>query len=70
MIFTYEDKEKLKEDIILLTPNDWWNIYRDIIKKNNEPHTINNSGLFFDLINVSNESLTMIKQYIDNIKQN
>lgn len=70
MIFTYEDKQKIKEEIIKLTPDDWWNIYRDILERNNEPYTTNDSGLFIDLINISNKSLNMIKKYIDNIKTN
>ena len=65
MIFTFEDKEKIKEEIMKLALNDWWYIYNDILKKNDEIVTINNSGLFFDLINISNKSLTMIKEYID-----
>ena len=68
MIFTYEDKLKLKEEIINLTKYDWINIYNDILKKNGESYTTNSSGLFFDLINISNESLNMIKDYIDNQK--
>lgn len=70
MVFTYEDKLKLKEEIIKLTKYDWINIYNDILKKNNESYTTNSSGLFFDLINISNESLDMIKKYIDNQKSN
>ena len=67
MIFTYENKLKLKEDILNLTKNDWWNIYNNILEKNDEPITVNNTVLLFDLINISNKSLTLIKNYIDNI---
>ena len=70
MVFTYEDKMKLKEDIIKLSKYDWINIYNDILKKNDESYTINNAGLFFDLINISNQSLDMIKNYINNQKTN
>ena len=67
MIFTYENKLKLKEDILKLSKNDWWNIYNNILEKNNELITVNNTVLLFDLINISNKSLTLIKNYIDNI---
>ena len=67
MIFTYENKLKLKEDIKKLSKNDWWNIYNNILEKNNELITVNNTVLLFDLINISNKSLTLIKNYIDNI---
>lgn len=67
MIFTYQDKMDLKDKIIKLTKHDWFQIYV-ILKNNKESFTTNNSGLFFDLINVSNESLDLIRNYIDNLK--
>jgi hypothetical protein len=70
IFFTYEDKLKLKEEILKLNKNDWWNIYNNILEKNKEPITINKSGLLFDLINISNKSLNLIKDYIDNINKN
>jgi len=67
MIFNYQDKQKLKEEIIKLSSHDWFQIYI-ILKNNKDSFTTNNSGLFFDLINVSNDSLVLIKNYIDNLK--
>ena len=67
MIFNYQDKIDLKEKIIKLTKHDWFQIYI-ILKNNKESFTTNNSGLFFDLINVSNDSLYLIQNYIDNLK--
>ena len=68
MVFTYQDKLALKEEIITLTKHDWFQIYI-ILKNNNEKITTNKSGLFFDLINISNESLDLIKAYMDNQKK-
>ena len=68
MVFTYQDKTDLKEQIITLNKHDWFQIYV-ILKNNKESFTTNNSGLFFDLINVSNESLDLIKEYIDNLSK-
>ena len=67
MIFNYQDKLKLKEEIIKLSSHDWFQIYI-ILKNNKESFTTNNSGLFFDLINVSNNSLVLVKNYVDNLK--
>ena len=68
MIFNYQDKLKLKEDLIKLSKYDWFQIYI-ILKNNNEQFTTNNSGLFFDMINISNDSLVLIKNYMDNLKK-
>ncbi len=67
MIFNYQDKLKLKEEIIKLNSHDWFQIYI-ILKNNKNSFTTNNSGLFFDLINISNDSLVLIKNYINNLK--
>ena len=68
MVFTYQDKLALKEEIVTLTKHDWFQIYV-ILKNNKEAFTTNNSGLFFDLINISNDSLNLIKAYMDNQKK-
>jgi hypothetical protein len=65
MLFTYQDKLVLKENIEKLTENEWIQIYY-ILKNNNESITINTNGVFFDLINISNKSLTKIKEMINN----
>ena len=68
MIFTYGDKLKLKEQIDILSKYDWIQIYY-ILKNKEETFTINKNGLLFDLINISNDSLNLIKNYIDNIQK-
>ena len=65
MIFNYQDKVKIKDDLLKLTKFDWFQIYLILIN-NKEQITTTNSGLFFDLINISNDSLELIKNYIDN----
>ena len=62
--YTYSDKMKLKEEIEGLSKDDWYQIYL-ILKKKNEKLTVNNNGVLFDLINVSNNTLTQIKEYLD-----
>lgn len=66
MLFTYNDKLKLKDDIKNLSKYDWIQIY-NILKSNKEIFTINNNGLLFDLINISNDSLNKIKIHIENL---
>ena len=68
MIFDYQEKIKLKNSIIDLSEDEWIHIFY-IIKNNKEQYTVNKNGLFFDLINISNDTLTKIKHYIDNISK-
>jgi len=63
--FTYEEKLKLKEEILKLTPNDWTSICTGILIPNNERLTIKQGGVFFCLINTSNKSVNAIKRFIE-----
>jgi hypothetical protein len=64
MFFTYNDKESLKKKIEKL--NNLQSIYiYNILKKNNEKYTINDNGLFFDLLDISNKSLEEIVYFLD-----
>jgi hypothetical protein len=67
MLFDYQEKQKIKKQIMELSEEEWVNIFY-IIKNNNEQYTINKSGLLFDLINISNETLMKIKKYIESTK--
>jgi hypothetical protein len=63
MLFTYEDKDKLKKKLEKL--NNIQSIYLyNILKKNNEKYTINDNGLFFDLLDISNKSLKEIIKFL------
>jgi len=64
MFFTYNDKESLKKKIEKL--NNLQSIYiYNILKKNNEKFTINDNGLFFDLLDISNKSLEEIVCFLE-----
>jgi hypothetical protein len=64
MFFTYQDKVSLKKKIEKL--NNLQSIYiYNILKKNNEKYTINDNGLFFDLLDISNKSLEEIVYFLD-----
>jgi hypothetical protein len=69
MVFTYQDKVDIKGNILKLSEQDWFQVYI-ILKNNKESFTINENGLLFDLINISNKSLNLIKNYIENLKNN
>jgi len=64
MIYTYNDKIKIKSQIEKLSYNDWIQIYL-ILKNEKENFTINKNGLLFDLINISNSTLDKINNYIN-----
>jgi hypothetical protein len=64
MFFTFQDKESLKKKIEKL--NNLQSIYiYNILKKNNEKYTINDNGLFFDLLDISNNSLEEIVYFLE-----
>ena len=64
MFYTYQDKMNLKEEIEGLGKEDWYQIYL-ILKNEDEKLTVNNNGVLFDLINVSNKTLEQIRDYLD-----
>ena len=68
-MFSYKDKVELKNKILKLSEEDHIQIFY-ILKNNNEQYTVNKNGLFFDIINISNNTLKRIVKYIDNKKQN
>ena len=64
MFFTYNDKESLKKKIEKL--NNLQSIYiYNILKKNTEKFTINDNGLFFDLLDISNKSLEEVVCFLE-----
>ena len=65
VFYTYQDKMNLKDEIEGLSKDDWYQIYL-ILKKAEEKLTVNNNGILFDLINVSNDTLSQIKEYLKN----
>tara|TARA_B110000285_G_C14952158_1_gene527350 strand:- start:74 stop:277 length:204 start_codon:yes stop_codon:yes gene_type:complete len=65
MLFTFQDKATLKKKIEKL--NNLQSIYiYNILKKNVEKFTINDNGLFFDLLDISNKSLEEIVNFFSN----
>jgi len=69
MLYTYEDKNKIKQDLEKL--NNFNSIYIfNILKKNNEKYTVNSNGLFFDLLEISNQSIKEIEEYLKELNKN
>ena len=63
----YEERSKLREDILKLKPTHWTSICTGILIPNNENITINKSGVHFCLMSISNESIDKIKRFIKHI---
>jgi len=69
MLYTYEDKNKIKQDLEKL--NNFNSIYIfNILKKNNEKYKVNSNGLFFDLLEISNQSIKEIEEYLKELNKN
>lgn len=69
MIYTFEDKNKIKLELEKI--NNFNSIYiYNILKKNKEKYTVNSNGLFFDLLEISNKSIEEIESYLTKIKTN
>ena len=64
MSLTYEQKLKLRQEILSLSPDDWKSICSIILIPNNENLTVNENGVYFCLNNISNKSIQSIINYI------
>ncbi len=62
---SFEARTILKERLLALTKDDWVSICTGILIPNHENITINKSGVFFCMLNLSDESVLKIKNYID-----
>ncbi len=69
-LFSYNDRLKLKKQILELTPSDWKNICQSILIPNQENITINRGGVFFCLTKICDDSILKIENYIKHRKQN
>lgn len=68
MSLTYEQKLKLRQEILSLTSDDWKSICSIILIPNNENLTVNENGVYFCLNNISNKSIQSIITYIQHRK--
>lgn len=65
-IYTFNDKNEIKLKLEKL--NSFNSIYIfNILKKNSEKYTINSNGLFFDLLEISNQSIEEIEKYLNGL---
>lgn len=65
----YNDRLNLKDIILNLSKNNMESICTHILLPNHENVTVNQSGVFFDLMTLSDTSIQQIKKHIDHIKQ-
>ena len=61
---SYEDRKVMFENIKILDKPEQEEIFR-IIRKTKENYTENSNGIFFDLNSISDESFSLIKEYIN-----
>lgn len=64
----YQANLELKKQILALTKDDWKSICTCILIPNNESITISKGGVFFCLMNISDNSILKIKEYINHKK--
>lgn len=65
----YEERKQLNELIHQLVKPEYEEIYR-ILKKNKENITENNNGIFFDFLELSDDTCQQIKKFITFCMQN
>jgi len=63
--FSYEQKLKIRNEILKLTKNDWESLCVSILLPNKESITISKTGVYFSLNNISDKSLNAILHYIN-----
>lgn len=66
--YDYNERIKLKKDILNLSHTEWKDICSCILIPNNENITINRNCTVFDLMSVSDKSIIQIKKYINHTK--
>jgi hypothetical protein len=59
----YEARKQFLEDLKILSKEEYQEIFR-IIKRNNIEYSENSNGVFFDLMNVSNEIFEKLSSFI------
>lgn len=62
---SYEERKIIFENIKILVQPEHEEIYRILRRTNEKNFTENTNGIFFDLMNISDEAFGHIKEYID-----
>lgn len=65
----YNEMKKMKKEILKLNKTDWESICKSILLPSNEKITITKRGVFFCLLNISEESINKINSYIRHKKK-
>lgn len=61
---SYEKRKQLFENLKLLVSSEYEEFYR-ILKRNNEPYTENSNGIFFDVMNLKNETFAEMEKFME-----
>jgi choline kinase len=59
----YEKRKVLFENLKMLATSEYEEIFR-ILKRNNESYTENSNGIFFDVMNIKNETYSDMEKFM------
>lgn len=60
----YDKRKQLFENLKMLATSEYEEFFR-ILKRNNEPYTENSNGIFFDVINIKNETFAEMEKFME-----
>jgi hypothetical protein len=64
MSSSYEQRKLLFDNLKILTKPEYEEVFK-IIYKNKESYTENSNGIFFDLLNIAEDTVYQLKNYIE-----
>jgi hypothetical protein len=60
----YDKRKQLFENLKMLATSEYEEFFR-ILKRNNEPYTENSNGIFFDVVNLKEETFTEMEKFME-----
>ncbi len=60
----YDKRKQLFENLKMLVTSEYEEFFR-ILKRNNEPYTENSNGIFFDVVNLKEETFTEMEKFME-----
>jgi hypothetical protein len=61
---SYEKRKQLFENLKMLVASEYEEFYR-ILKRNNEQYTENSNGIFFDVMNLKDETFAEMEKFME-----
>lgn len=60
----YDKRKQLFDNLKMLVTSEYEEFFR-IIKRNNEPYTENSNGIFFDVMNLKDETFAEMEKFME-----